>query len=64
MLSDFRCGKCNRLLAKVDVLYQVQIKCPRCATLNHVKTESLGRSPVSEINAGRLQELSATRSLN
>ncbi|MDO8406704.1 MULTISPECIES: Com family DNA-binding transcriptional regulator [Pseudomonas] len=51
MLSDFRCGKCNRLLAKVDVLYQVQIKCPRCATLNHVKTESLGRSPVSEINA-------------
>ncbi|MGF6206759.1 Com family DNA-binding transcriptional regulator [Pseudomonas frederiksbergensis] len=51
MLSDFRCGKCNRLLAKVQVLYQIQIKCPRCGTLNHVKTESISTSPVSDINA-------------
>ena len=41
MLSDFRCGKCNRLLAKVDPLHQVQIKCPRCRTLNYAKTDAL-----------------------
>ncbi|WP_081794879.1 Com family DNA-binding transcriptional regulator [Pseudomonas sp. H1h] len=48
MLSDFRCGKCNRLLAKVDALHQVQIKCPRCRTLNHTKTRGLVSPPVSD----------------
>ncbi|WP_445179568.1 Com family DNA-binding transcriptional regulator [Pseudomonas sp. McL0111] len=41
MLSDFRCGKCNRLLARINVLVQMQIKCPRCKTLNHVKAGGL-----------------------
>ncbi len=48
MLKDFRCGKCNRLLARVGEFSQVQIKCARCATLNHLKIENLKSSPLSE----------------
>jgi phage FluMu protein Com len=51
MLSDFRCGQCNRLLARVNTLFQVQIKCPRCRTLNYAKAERLGTPPVSEQTA-------------
>lgn len=34
-LIDFRCGVCNRLLARVNG--EAQIKCPRCNTLNLIK---------------------------
>ncbi|WP_437438281.1 Com family DNA-binding transcriptional regulator [Azotobacter beijerinckii] len=36
-----RCGGCDRLLAKVGQLTEVQIKCPRCGMLNHLKAQSL-----------------------
>ncbi|QXI29762.1 Com family DNA-binding transcriptional regulator [Pseudomonas vanderleydeniana] len=48
MLQEFRCGKCNRLLARIGEFSQIQIKCPRCAALNHMKTERLEPSPLSE----------------
>ncbi|NIF28357.1 Com family DNA-binding transcriptional regulator [Pantoea sp. Tr-811] len=48
MLRDIRCGKCNRLLARAAGVTQLQIKCSRCGTLNHVKTLSLEPSPLSE----------------
>ncbi|WP_434698031.1 Com family DNA-binding transcriptional regulator [Pseudomonas sp. Z1-14] len=51
MLKDCRCGKCNRLLARVGEYTQLQIKCSRCGTLNHVKAASLERSPLSDMNA-------------
>ncbi|WP_426810844.1 Com family DNA-binding transcriptional regulator [Pseudomonas sp. WOUb67] len=41
MLKDIRCGNCNRLLARGTAITQLQSKCPRCGTLNHVKTLSL-----------------------
>jgi len=31
-LKEVRCKKCNKLLAKADG--KVEIKCPRCGTLN------------------------------
>ncbi|MEQ1667120.1 MAG: Com family DNA-binding transcriptional regulator [Sulfuriferula sp.] len=34
-----RCSSCNKLLAKADFV-QIEIKCPRCGTLNQ-KTQSL-----------------------
>ena len=37
MLRDFRCGHCKRLLARVGESTELQIKCSRCGTLNHVK---------------------------
>ncbi|WNW11857.1 Com family DNA-binding transcriptional regulator [Pseudomonas sp. DTU_2021_1001937_2_SI_NGA_ILE_001] len=51
MLNDCRCGKCNKLLARVGELTELQIKCSRCGTLNHVKAASLEPSPLSDMNA-------------
>ncbi|WP_317662891.1 Com family DNA-binding transcriptional regulator [Pseudomonas sp. KU43P] len=48
MLRDIRCGNCNRLLARAGGVAQLQIKCSRCGTLNHVKTLSLELSPKSD----------------
>ncbi|WP_325436895.1 Com family DNA-binding transcriptional regulator [Pseudomonas nitroreducens] len=40
-MTDIRCGHCNRLLARASGTFDVQIKCPRCRTLNHLKAKSL-----------------------
>ncbi|WP_288477222.1 Com family DNA-binding transcriptional regulator [uncultured Pseudomonas sp.] len=50
MLKDCRCGQCNRLLARVGEFTELQIKCSRCGTLNHVKATSLEQSPKSDIS--------------
>ncbi|MGQ7818838.1 Com family DNA-binding transcriptional regulator [Metapseudomonas furukawaii] len=39
-LRDIRCGACRRLLARAGGLYDLQIKCPRCGTMNQMKAES------------------------
>ncbi|ERO62020.1 MULTISPECIES: Com family DNA-binding transcriptional regulator [Pseudomonas] len=44
MLKECRCGSCKRLLARVGEFTELQIKCSRCGTLNHVKGLNLGRS--------------------
>ncbi|MCG6573848.1 Com family DNA-binding transcriptional regulator [Pseudomonas sp. AF32] len=51
MLKDFRCGQCKRLLARMGEHTELQIKCSRCGTLNHVKALSLELSPLSDMNA-------------
>ncbi|MHC8340706.1 Com family DNA-binding transcriptional regulator [Pseudomonas sp. HLT2-19-2] len=51
MLKDCRCGHCKRLLARVGEYSELQIKCSRCGTLNHVKAKSLEQSPVSDMSA-------------
>ncbi|WP_090209635.1 Com family DNA-binding transcriptional regulator [Pseudomonas asplenii] len=51
MLKECRCGKCKRLLARVGGFTELQIKCSRCGTLNHVKAPSLERSPLSDMRA-------------
>lgn len=56
MLKECRCGNCKRLLARVGEFTELQIKCSRCGTLNHVKAKSLGLSPLSDMKA----ELPAT----
>lgn len=33
-MNEFRCQQCNRLLAKVEGEATVEIKCPRCKTMN------------------------------
>ncbi|NDV18284.1 Com family DNA-binding transcriptional regulator [Pseudodesulfovibrio sp. JC047] len=40
MKNEIRCGNCNRLLAKGQAV-NLQIKCPRCGTLNHLKATSI-----------------------
>ncbi|MCU0089407.1 Com family DNA-binding transcriptional regulator [Pseudomonas koreensis] len=51
MLKECRCGHCKRLLARMGEYTELQIKCSRCGTLNHVKAASPERSPVSDIRA-------------
>ncbi|NBF06398.1 Com family DNA-binding transcriptional regulator [Pseudomonas sp. Fl5BN2] len=51
MLKECRCGHCKRLLARTGEFTELQIKCSRCGTLNHVKATSLGQSPMSDMRA-------------
>jgi len=39
-LQDIRCGQCHRKLAAASGFIELQIKCPRCRTLNHLKAQS------------------------
>ena len=63
MLKDYRCGQCKRLLARVGEYTELQIKCSRCGTLNHVKAASLERSPLSDMNAQFSAAIPKTESL-
>ena len=51
MLKDCRCGKCKRLLARIGEMTELQIKCARCGTLNHVRATCPELSPMSDMNA-------------
>ncbi|MDD1016890.1 Com family DNA-binding transcriptional regulator [Pseudomonas rubra] len=61
MLKDFRCGNCNRLLARMGEHTELQIKCSRCGTLNHVKAASLEQSPMSAIRPIQRPELKSAQ---
>lgn len=41
LMQDIRCGQCRRKLAAASGFIELQIKCPRCRTLNHLKAPSL-----------------------
>lgn len=61
---DIRCGHCQRKLATGRYI-ELQIKCPRCGTLNHLKAESLTpeRHRASEFGDDDEQYPSSTGSL-
>jgi phage FluMu protein Com len=40
-MRDFRCKFCHRLLAKVEEGSKVEIKCPKCKTLNLYQEETV-----------------------
>ncbi|CAK16822.1 Com family DNA-binding transcriptional regulator [Pseudomonas entomophila] len=48
MFQDLRCGHCHKLLARITPASELQIKCGRCRTLNHVKATRFEPSPLSE----------------
>ncbi|AXS87148.1 Com family DNA-binding transcriptional regulator [Pseudomonas aeruginosa] len=39
-MKEIRCGSCSRLLARAAGAYSLQIKCPRCRTLNSLTATS------------------------
>ena len=41
MLKEFRCKFCHRLLAKLEQGSKVEIKCPKCKTLNLYQDETV-----------------------
>ncbi|WP_173084457.1 Com family DNA-binding transcriptional regulator [Fundidesulfovibrio magnetotacticus] len=57
-MREIRCGHCKRLLAKGSVV-EIEIKCPRCQTLNHVRAAS----PSTEGHGASAQEAPCARSL-
>ncbi|WP_097281329.1 Com family DNA-binding transcriptional regulator [Caenispirillum bisanense] len=34
-MESIRCGRCARLLARATEFTALEIKCPRCGTINH-----------------------------
>lgn len=54
--NEIRCGCCGKLLGKGEAL-DMEIKCPRCKTINHVRTQSSSQEPPddhSESTDGRI----------
>lgn len=51
-MQEIRCGHCDRKLAAVKEFTEIQIKCPRCRTLNHLKAKSLLSAPQSAAPGG------------
>lgn len=49
-MKEFRCKFCNRLLAKVDQGSRVEIKCPKCKTINLYQEETVIIYEVPENN--------------
>ena len=50
MLNEFRCRFCHRLLAKVGEGSRVEIKCPKCKTMNLYQEETIIVLEVPENN--------------
>ena len=50
MLKEFRCKFCHRLLAKVQEGSKVEIKCPKCKTMNLYQDETVVIYEVPENN--------------
>jgi len=38
-MNEFRCSQCGRLLARIDGVGVVEIKCPRCKSMNRFSEE-------------------------
>ncbi|XPV77703.1 MAG: Com family DNA-binding transcriptional regulator [Desulfovibrio sp.] len=60
--KEFRCGKCNKLLAKGSAT-EIEIKCGRCRTINYLRTESPGeedlRVSTEEMNGNEPETLAS-----
>lgn len=55
-LCNLRCGECARLLARTKGYDEIQIKCPRCGTLNHLKAQSLPTDRRERLTEGSTDE--------
>lgn len=52
-MNEIRCDNCHRKLAMVSGFCKIEIKCPRCGTLNHQRAKSSDVLPtVSEKTCG------------
>ena len=40
-MQDFRCAKCQKLLARYRNCQMLEIKCPRCGQINKLKSVCL-----------------------
>jgi phage FluMu protein Com len=54
MTIDVRCSSCNKLLARAVEIGVLEIKCPRCKTLNLRSKSPLKECPRASINKDSL----------
>jgi phage FluMu protein Com len=50
-MKEVRCGQCSKLLALANFI-ELQIKCSRCRTLNHMKATEPPKIAESAFNGG------------
>ena len=54
MIIEFRCKKCNKLLARYSQAQDLEIKCTRCGTQNHILEADLpARYAILNINSSQ-----------
>ncbi|OGC23696.1 hypothetical protein A2291_04255 [candidate division WOR-1 bacterium RIFOXYB2_FULL_42_35] len=53
MLKDFRCKFCHRLLGKIGEGSKIEIKCPKCKTMNLYQDETVIVYEIPENNVTR-----------
>jgi len=60
-MKEFRCKFCHRLLAKIEANGQIEIKCPKCKTMNLYNDEVITIIEVDDrylsrkVNNGKLE---------
>ncbi|MFC1496820.1 Com family DNA-binding transcriptional regulator [Candidatus Margulisiibacteriota bacterium] len=52
-LKEFRCKFCKRLLAKVGEAKRIEIKCPKCKTMNLFTDDEIFIIQIDEAYIGR-----------
>ena len=57
MKNEVRCGECNRLLGR-GIILDLQIKCPRCKTINQFKNQMRNKIPSSDTQDVLLEQKS------
>lgn len=53
VLKEFRCKFCHRLLAKLGEAKKVEIKCPKCKTMNLYSDDEIFIVQIDEAYIGR-----------
>ncbi|EAP9801617.1 Com family DNA-binding transcriptional regulator [Salmonella enterica] len=63
MSYDVRCRHCNKLLARASCFGFIEVKCPRCKTLNKITSPSAIEHPTYTRShaCGEQQETSVPR---
>lgn len=55
-----KCSQCNRKLAEADKFNFLSLKCPRCKTINNLRTESSPPECPEHLNANEKLDDSGT----
>ncbi|MFN4366498.1 MAG: Com family DNA-binding transcriptional regulator [Acinetobacter sp.] len=57
-MENLKCRCCFKLLAKIGLFNEIEIKCPRCKTINDFQStlSALPERPERPLNPGKIDE--------
>ena len=57
-MENLKCRCCFKLLAKIGLFNEIEIKCPRCKTINEFQStlSALPERPERHIETGKIDE--------